>query len=153
MIIECEKSLALTFSMRNRLKMPIKIRPPTYRDIRSDLQERMRTAVSSRDEYLAKAKAFDDEIDLLTRLLDQEEKRFSRKAEIGPKMLLPDFILEKLSHNEMNKEEIKVFAEHAGYFEKGESSGRSIHFTLLNLIRSGKVTTVADGIYTRTDDT
>ena len=137
--------------------MPIRSRSASYRDIRADLKERLRTAVVSRDDFLAKAKEFDSEIDLLTKLLDQEERRFGQKPETDKgndeeKAPLQDFLLKKLAHADLSKDDMKVFAEHAGYFENGASAGRSIHSTLLNLIRSGKVTTVADGIYSLSEE-
>jgi hypothetical protein len=137
--------------------MTIRIRSTSYRDIRADLKERLRTAVVSRDDFLAKAKEFDSEIDLLTKLLDQEERRFGQKVEVekgssDERAPLQDFLLKKLAHNEMTKDDMKVFAEHAGYFSSGASAGRSIHSTLLNLIRSGKVTTVAEGIYALSEE-
>ncbi|WP_156179932.1 hypothetical protein [Bradyrhizobium sp. LTSPM299] len=133
--------------------MVIRIRTAPYRDIRTDLKDRLRTAVVGRDGHLAKAKEFDGEIDLLTKLLDQEERRFGQKPDVetsaaSEKPPLGDFLLKKLEHSEATKDDLKVFAEHAGYFPDGTSAGRSIHSTLLNLVRSGKVTTVAEGIYT-----
>lgn len=126
--------------------MPIKVRQTPNRDIRSDLKERMLLATANRDEHQKLAKAFDDEVLLLTKLLDQEERRFgSAKAEqVAPTPVsLSSIIVEGLTQDRMDKDGLKQFAEGRGF----TVDGRSLHATIINLIRSGKIREVAEGIY------
>ncbi|WP_456620397.1 MULTISPECIES: hypothetical protein [unclassified Bradyrhizobium] len=125
--------------------MTIKLREPAYRDIRQDLKARMISAAAKRDEYQKQMKALDDEVLMLTKLLDQEESRFgSREPETtGASETLSTFILESLARGRMNKDGLRNFAESQGLVV----DGRSLHATIINLVRSGKVKQVSDGFY------
>jgi hypothetical protein len=125
--------------------MTIKSRQPTYRDIRDDLKARMISAAAKRDEYEKQLKALDEEVLMLTKLLDQEERRFgTREPEAGESSeTLSTFILESLARGRMNKDGLRHFAESKGL----TVDGRSLHATVINLVRSGKVKQASDGFY------
>src|SRR5260221_9054119 len=101
--------------------MPIVMRKPQYRDIRSDLRDRLRTAVSERDIFLAKAATLDQEVELLTKLLDQEERRFGEQQKPAntstkPENSLGDFIIAEVKKRPMTKVDLLRAAQLAGYF-------------------------------------
>jgi hypothetical protein len=102
-------------------------------------------AAAKRDEHQKLADAFDEEVLLLTKLLDQEERRFGTpKAEqIAIPVSLSAFILESLSRGKMDKDGLKQFAESKGF----AADGRSLHATLINLVRSGKIKELDEGLY------
>lgn len=61
---------------------------------------------------------------------------------------LADFFINQLIHaGAMSKDELRLAAEAAGYFEPG-GGGRSTHATLENIKRSGRVIFGDDGKYT-----
>jgi hypothetical protein len=125
--------------------MAIKMRVSSYRDIRSDLKERMVLAAGQRDEHQKLAEAFDEEVLLLTKLLDQEERRFGtpRVEQTAMPSSLSAFIVESLSRGRMDKDGLRQFAEISGL----AIDGRSLHATLINLLRSGKIKEVDEGLY------
>jgi hypothetical protein len=129
--------------------MPITMRKLPYRDIRSDLKERLRTAVSERDILAAKAASLDEEVDLLTKLLDQEERRFgdqekSSNTDTKPEDSLGNFIIEQVKIRPMTKVDLLYAAKAAGYFADG-GGPRSIHATVINMLKSGKLVVAAHG--------
>lgn len=123
--------------------MPIKQFP--YRDIRTDLKARLIAATAKRDEQQKLVEELDNEVLLLTKMLDQEERRFgAAKIEQPPTQApLPDFIVESLSRGKMDKDDLRHFAETKGI----AVDGRSLHATLINLIRAGKIKEVEEGFY------
>ncbi|UFX43767.1 hypothetical protein HAP47_0031805 [Bradyrhizobium sp. 41S5] len=124
--------------------MPIKTRE-TYRDIRSDLKERMISAAANRDHHQKLVDEFDAEVLMLMKLLDQEEKRFGKSAQepAADAIALPTFIVESLSRGRMDKDGLRHFAESKGV----TVDGRSLHATLINLVRAGRIKEVDEGLY------
>jgi hypothetical protein len=112
----------------------------TVRDIRPDLRERIRRAVLAREDA-------DAEILMLTKLLDREEREFGSNNQRGkspPSLSLPLFILGQLRMKDMSKDDMRIYAQDAGY----KADGRSIHATVVNLRRGGKISEIAPGLYT-----
>jgi hypothetical protein len=115
------------------------------RDIRPDLRARLETAIASRDRAREHLNFFDSEVNALTRLLALEDRRFSETiGTVEDKQpFLTGFIIERLKKRRMSKDELRVVAAEAGF----EIDGRSIHATLVNLVRTGKVRLEEGGFY------
>jgi hypothetical protein len=78
-------------------------------------------------------------------MLAQEEQRYAA-ANGSPKEKLPDlseFMLDKLRTGHRTKDSLRLAAEEAGY----EIDGRSIHATLVNLIKRNEAVEVSEGQY------
>ncbi|WP_454626540.1 hypothetical protein [Bradyrhizobium cenepequi] len=112
------------------------------KDIRPDLRERIRAAAVERDQLRPRLQELDGTIALLEKLLEQEDQRF-RPVGIAPSDSLGDFLLEKMRRGVSTKESLRAVAEEAGY----DVDGRSIHATLVNLIKSGKAVETGEGQY------
>ena len=119
------------------------------RDIRADLCERLASMEAQRAEIQVKAKELDERIAALMKMLDVEEQLFAKNEAVKfkerPQQLLSEFVYDRLAERPMNKQEIRVTAERAGY----DVGGRSIHLTLVNLARFGRVHCRQDGRYER----
>lgn len=116
---------------------------PAYRDIRADLQDRLDSAMAHRDDHLAKAKEYGAEAEELKRLIEREDRRFAAVKDTPEVTSLTDFIVDRLHKERMSKDSLRNLAESYGY----DVDGRSIHATLVNLLRTGKVSEGADGTY------
>jgi hypothetical protein len=120
---------------------------PPLRDIRSDLRDRLREAAANHKLHLDKAEEFKNELETLTRLLDREEARFSNQKAGGtpkePAESLSDYVITLLQMRPMSKTELREYAERAGY----PGDGRSIHATLVNLSRTGKINEISEDVY------
>jgi hypothetical protein len=118
-----------------------------YRDIRSDIRDRMREAEAEREHHLKKAEEADQEAKVLARLLEKEEARFSNGGAFSvpkePEESLADFLLKLLEVRPMNKSEMREYAVRSGYV----GDGRSIHATVVNLSRTGKIQEIAEDVY------
>jgi hypothetical protein len=118
------------------------------RDIREDLKERLSSLEARRAEHHAALKELDEQAAAVMRMLDMEDRRFPEQKPNGapaPTKALTDFIYEELGRRKMNKAEIKVAAERAGY----ENVGRAVHLTLVNLERFGRISVGSDQKYER----
>ncbi|MFN7935451.1 MAG: hypothetical protein U0R19_19130 [Bryobacteraceae bacterium] len=118
------------------------------RDIREDLRERLREAdlqVAHLRQQLAKAEEARDSIATLIGFEMQrwktsaEDEAFPRQDKI-PGLELGQLIEELLSTGEeWSTHAIAAVAARRGVDFGTSSPGRSVHFTMLNLLRSGKV--------------
>jgi hypothetical protein len=115
---------------------------PNLKDIRPDLRERHRAAVVERDQLRPRLEELDGTIALLEQMIEQENRRF-QPAQAAPQDSLPDFLMEKMRVGIRTKESLRALAEEAGY----DVDGRSIHLTLVNLIKSGRAVEIGDGQY------
>jgi hypothetical protein len=120
------------------------------RDIREDLRERLSSLEAKRAEHHAALKELDEQAAAVMRMLDIEDREFPEQQPKGgpaptPTKVLSDFIYEELGRRRMNKAEIKVAAERAGY----ENVGRAVHLTLVNMARFGRVRCGEDKKYER----
>lgn len=134
------------------------------RDIRADLRERMES-LSGREseisrEYgrlLKEAERWADEQMKLVQeeraaifsLLNIEQRRHGEQADVPiPHIQLPDFLVQETAKRGIaSKEDLRLAAVHAGYFPDGESGGRQIHATLMNLVRGNKIIETQSGRY------
>jgi hypothetical protein len=120
------------------------LRKPEHnlKDIRPDLRERLRAAVVERDQLRPRLQELEGTIALLEKLMEQENRRF-KPAETAPSDPLDVFLLEKMRLGISTKESLRGLAEEAGY----DVDGRSIHATLVNLIKSGRAVEIGEGQY------
>lgn len=132
--------------------MPILTRVPSFRDIRTDLKDRLRFSLENRDFHTEKAKEFDVEVETLTRLLDRENARFDAPdASKEPDTPLDEYVLGALAVRPMSKEDLRAAAANAGYLKNSDSPGRSIHAVTVNLSKSGKIKEIGDGVFAPAD--
>lgn len=65
-----------------------------------------------------------------------------------PKVPLGDFLcMEMAEKGAKTKDQLRALAQAAHYFTKGESGGRAIHATLVNLMKKGRVGEISEGLY------
>jgi hypothetical protein len=79
-------------------------------------------------------------------MLAAEERRFTPEEAAQtkpPEEALPEFIFQSLHKGPLTKDDLRWMANRAGY----DVDGRSIHATLVNLLRSGRAVEVSDGQY------
>jgi plasmid stability protein len=121
---------------------------PGLRDIRPDLRDRLRVATAERDHMRSMIEKLEGTVQLLEQMLAAEERRFTVNlvadgVTVGepPSEPLPDFILGALRRSNHSKDSLRFLAEKGGY----HVDGRSIHATLVNLIRTGKAEEIEDG--------
>ncbi len=141
------------------------------RDITDDLKARLAMieaqAKAENVEYEAAAKALADKHDAaiselkgqweaIQRGLQLEMRRLGRSADSpapaanqqAPSVSLDDFMVSIVEKFGMAaKENFRNEAVHAGYFQPGETGGRQIHATLLNLVRAGRVRQIGPDTY------
>ncbi|MFH6781495.1 MULTISPECIES: hypothetical protein [Methylobacterium] len=136
------------------------------RDIRPDLKERlaeldsrMSTLVAEYNrrkneldkEFAERERELNDERSATGALLAIEQRRHGdATAPSSPTLTmgLADFLLNETRKKEMaSKDDLRSAAALAGYFPNGESGGRAVHTTLLNLVRAGRLAEAADGLY------
>ena len=102
--------------------------------------------------YQAALAEVSDERRALQTLLDIEEKRArgeaSADSETQGRLPLAEFITQSLAdRGPMKRDELRSLAEAAGYFSEGQSAGRAINTTLINLNRAKRIIERADGTY------
>ncbi len=133
------------------------------RDIREDLAERLRAIdaemAAARTEYDVARRTLDSEYAVLfedmsdrqravSRILDAESQRMGdapqRRAPSPPTMKLPlsDYIIHLIGEGNKSKDDIRDAVDRAGY----EGAGRTVHTTLLNLVRANRIIEY-DGAY------
>ena len=136
------------------------------RDIRPDLKERlseldtrMSTLVAEYNrrkndldkEFAAREADLNDERHAASALFQIEQRRHGEaNAPSAPNLTLglADFLIrEATKRGPMQKDDLRAAAVLAGYFPEGESGGRAVHTTLLNLVRSGRLGETNDGLY------
>lgn len=137
------------------------------RDIRNDLQERVRLI---EDQISAACAQFDKiieqlqgeregrvselkaELSALGRLMDVEHRRMANvlplQTPATPQISLADFILQRLSEiGPMSKDDLVNLVLKEGLFDDVESADRAVHTTLLNIIRSEHLRQLHDGTF------
>ena len=146
------------------LTAPGRFERTDVRDIRDDLLERLNAIeaemAAARTEYDAErrvleanfAALFEDIHDrqiAISRILDLEARRMGEpskrrapSASAPFRLPLLDYILNFVAGHKKSKDEIKEAVDRAGY----EGAGRTVHTTLLNMVRAGKLH-VQDDLY------
>jgi hypothetical protein len=104
---------------------------------------------AERAEIYAKTKELDEHIATLMQMLDMEDRRFPKQTteenSVSPEKQIGEFVYDELGRRRMNKQEIRTVVESAGY----NVGGRSIHLTLVNLERFGRIRCGEDKRYER----
>jgi hypothetical protein len=116
------------------------------RDITGDLKARLLRTVADRDNLLAQIKAMEEDIQLYERLIEREETRQKPVTRVVPKPpsdALANFVFKALLMRPQNKEDLRHSAVSAGY----DVDGRSIHAITVNLVRTGKIRELSNGVF------
>jgi hypothetical protein len=137
------------------------------RDIRSDLQERVRLIEdqistsyaqfekmieqlqSEREARVSELKA---ELSVLGKLMEVEHRRMANvlplQTPAAPEVSLADFILQRLGEmGPMSKDDLVNLTLKERLFDDGESADRAVHTTLVNIIRSEHLGQLHDGTF------
>jgi hypothetical protein len=117
-----------------------------FRDIREDLQDRLRDALNRQKEFSAKATEAGIEADMLQQLIARENQRYPQQADAGgarPDEAFGDFVFKSLLARPKSKEDLRQAAADAGY----DVDGRSIHAAIVNLLRTGRIKELHNGVY------
>jgi hypothetical protein len=137
------------------------------RDIRNDLQERVRLIedqISSsyaqfekmieqlQSEREARVSELKAELSALGKLMEVEHRRMANvlplQAPAATEVSLADFILQRLSENgPMSKDGLVDLTLKERLFDDGESADRAVHTTLVNIIRSEHLRQLHDGTF------
>lgn len=117
------------------------------RDIRSDITERLRAAEEERAQLTSRLREVDSYVSVLMKMLELEEARSPRQEEGRDEQIPPlaDFIIAQVNEEPRTKEYLKEVADLFGYISRGESPGRVVHLTLVNLARSNRIKELPDG--------
>jgi hypothetical protein len=116
------------------------------RDITGDLKARLLRTVSDRDNLLAQVKALEEDIQLYERLIEREEARYRPAVASAPKPpsdALASFVFKSILAHPQSKEDLRRGAALAGY----DVDGRSIHAVTVNLLRTGKIRELPNGVF------
>ena len=142
------------------LRLPKKERRSSHKwragmkDIRKELRERLSNAEARRAEQESQLRTTAEEIDILMRLIELEDLKFGAKTESGPPdMPLADAILEMARDDSVSKEELYRRAERRGYFGGTTRGRQSVHATVINLIKSGRLIDVGGGMFATARET
>ena len=132
------------------------------RDIRADLRDRI-AALGGRESEIAREhnrrmrelelwweneiKIVQDERSAAQAMLAIEMRRHGEIEKIGlPQVPLQDFIIQETAKRGIaSKEDLRLAATQANYFPDGETGGRQIHTTVLNLVRANRLMEVQEG--------
>jgi hypothetical protein len=136
------------------------------RDIRTDLRDRLMAVMGrisdEHEQYLRAQEKLEFEHKQEQQALERERRALEALLAIeqerdgalpqnlpAPRPVLPlgEFLTTKLhAHGAMDKDELRVQAEAAGYFND-VTNGRTFHTTLMNLVKHGKIIQLPDGRY------
>jgi hypothetical protein len=115
------------------------------RDIRPDLRERLRSTTAEMDHLRGIVGDLEKTVQILEQMLAAEEQRFNPQVPTKkgpPTEPLAEFLIENMAASGLkSKDEMRRMAEQAGY----DVDGRSIHATLVNLIKSGRAVEIGPG--------
>ena len=124
------------------------------KNILPDLQERLDDAIGRREAVVKQMEAIDTEVEAIKRLLVVEERRHvpdaplvlvdSSRSVPSPEPAI--FIEAALKDGPLPKNEIRDRCIKGGVLG-AQSAGRSIHFTLVNMVRGNRVIKLPDDRY------
>jgi hypothetical protein len=131
------------------------------RDIRGDLRERLAALDGAQCDAIAefqeaaerlhsshreKIEKIEGERAAIKQLLEIEERRalaLPSLSKTPPLVALQDFLISKIAmYGPLNKDELRAAAEEAGY-----EGGRTLHTTLMNITKGGRLHQHRDGRY------
>ncbi len=139
---------------------------PEMRDIRPDLRERLAENAARQAEEIAEFKRKYDALEkshkgaldefgreraALEQLLESENERhgipaLTRAQKVAVLVPLADFLVTKVqTHGPMRKDQLLIEAKLAGYLAGG--NGRSLHITLMNVTKRGRLVRLSDQRY------
>jgi hypothetical protein len=139
---------------------------PEMRDIRPDLRERLAENAARQAEEIAEFKRKYDALEkshkgaldglgreraALEQLLESENERhgippLTRAQKVAVLVPLADFLVTKVqTHGPMRKDQLLIEAKLAGYLAGG--NGRSLHITLMNVTKWGRLVRLPDQRY------
>ena len=134
------------------------------KDIRSEIAERLDDASKRRAGLVNQIKALETEVETLKRMMDIENQRhsdqvspFLKRASLGSRSVLGssrtavDFIEGHLETGPHSKEELKEAGIQRGIFDP-DTAGRTIHITLVNMVRGNRIQELPDGRYGLPED-
>jgi hypothetical protein len=131
-----------------------KVTGAKYRDIRSDLRERLEATVQQRHELNARVRALEAQEQRLRALLNDEEysqlhqlpqSSCPLSSELTSGGRLREFVLGSLKDgHDWSLQDLKEHARGLGLATIG-ASGRSLNITLVNLLREGLVMRLRNG--------
>jgi hypothetical protein len=116
------------------------------RDITGDLKARLLRTVAERDNLLVQVKALEGDIQLYELAIEREEALYRPAAPSPPKPpgdALASFIFKAILTRPQSKEDLRHSAANAGY----DVDGRSIHAVTVNLLRTGKIKELRNGVF------
>ena len=124
------------------------------KNILPDLQERLDDATGRREAVVEQMKAIDTEVEAITRLVAIEERRHvpdTPPVQVHLSRSVPSpepaiFIETALKDGPLPKNEIRDRCIEGGALDAG-LAGRSLHFTLVNMMRGKRVIKLPDGRY------
>ena len=134
------------------------------KDIRDEIAERLDDASKRRAGLASQIKALETEVETLKRMMDIENQRhgdqvspFRKRAHLTPGSILegtetaPDFIEGLLKTGPHTKDDLKEVGIQKGVFDP-DTAGRSLHITLVNMLRGSRIRELADGFYGLPED-
>ena len=134
------------------------------KDISDALAERLDDANKRRVDLAGQIKAIDSEVELLKKMMELESQRLAHEAGPPRRRILwptkaptvvvasaPDFIEKILETGPHSKDELKEAGVQKGVFDP-DTAGRSIHITLVNMMRGDRIRVLPDGRYGLPED-
>ena len=129
------------------------------KDIRSEIDERLADASKRRADLGNQIKALEIEVETLKRMMEIESQRFGHEVDPSQRRVslstraptvvvgsAPDFIEKILEAGPHSKDELKEVGIQQGIFDP-DTAGRSIHITLVNMVRGSRIQELPDGRY------
>ena len=127
------------------------------KDIRDEIEERLADASQRRVGLVNQIKGIDIEVETLKKMMELESQRHAHKVNPSPRRGLlsttaptvvvgsaPDLIEKILETGPHSKDELKEAGVQKGVFDP-ETAGRSIHITLVNMMRGNRIQVLPDG--------
>lgn len=134
------------------------------KDIRSEIEERLADANKRLTDLTSQIKDINIEVETLKKMMDLESQRLghgvsplqyrvssSTKAPTAVVGSAPDFIEEFLQTGPHSKDQLKEVGIQKGVFDP-DTAGRSLHITLVNMLRGNRIRELADGLYGLPED-
>lgn len=130
----------ISSTMLNITKTP----SAAFRDIRPDLRERLRSSTAELGQMRGIIENLEKAVEVLEQMLAEEERRFNpadTTKKSTPTKPLADFVMHSLRTGMRSKDDLRWMAVQAGY----DVDGRSIHATLVNLMKRNEAAEISDG--------